>query len=237
MSVKQTIGIMQPTYLPWLGYFEMISSSDVFVFLDDVQFQKKSWQQRNRIKGVSGPLMLTVPVLTKGKRFQHISGVCINNQENWSKKHLRSFEVAYAMSRYYKDIFPVLQEIYSNEWDSLVDLNVSLILSFMQILGITTPTILSSNLNIDATGNEKIVAICNYLHCDRLYDAAGAIEFIDANIMEHVGIEVIYQKYTHPIYNQINGDFVPYMSVIDILFNEGQASMDIILSGATPLPN
>lgn len=230
--MKHTIGIMQPTYLPWLGYFEMISSSDTFVLLDDVQFQKKSWQQRNRIKSAFGPLMLTVPVLTKGKRFQHISEVCINNQEGWSSKHLRSIELAYLKSRHYKDIFPALQQIYSKKWDSLVELNVSLLKLLMELLGISTLVTLSSDLKIAASGNEKIVAICEHCNCSRLYDAAGAVEFIDADLMERSGIEVVYQQYAHPVYHQLNGEFIPYMSVIDLLFNEGPASLEIIRSGA-----
>src|SRR3981081_1029831 len=107
------IGIMQPTYLPWMGYFELMASSEVFVFLDDVQFNKKSWQQRNRIKGPNGELLITVPVLNKGKRDQAICEVCINNDDrDWGKKHLRSVELSYQKSPFFDWLYSDLREIY-----------------------------------------------------------------------------------------------------------------------------
>ena len=107
------IAIMQPTYLPWAGYFELIDNCDLFIFFDDVQFVKKSWQQRNKIKTPKGELLLTVPVLTKGKRGQLIKDVHINNDLSWRSKHLVSIESNYQRAPFYKEHIESIRRIYS----------------------------------------------------------------------------------------------------------------------------
>jgi len=231
--LNKIVGIMQPTYLPWIGYFEMIDVCDIFVFLDDVQFQRKSWQQRNVIKGTNGPILLTVPVFNKGKRFQKIEQVIINNNENWARQHLKSINMAYSKSYFYKQYWPAIALNYGLNYDLLVDLNISLISKLMELFNIRTPTIRSSSLKLDYNSNEKIVAICQQLKANELYDAAGAVKFIDATIFQNANIDVIYQDYHHPKYNQLHGEFISHMSVVDLLFNEGPRSLDIIRSGSS----
>lgn len=231
--MKKVVGIMQPTYLPWLGYFELIARSDVFVFLDDVQFVKKSWHQRNRIKGPNGPLWLTVPVLHKGKRFQNINEVHNSNDTKWSRKHLSSIEACYLKSPYFEEYIFYFRTLYNKMWKKLADLNIAFIEMLMDKIGIDTPVLLSSSMDISCEGNEKILKICKLLNAGELYDAAGAVKVIDDALFENVGIGVTYQEYQHPEYKQLHGNFIPYMSVIDLLFNEGPRSLDIISSGAT----
>jgi len=231
-SRGKTIGIMQPTYLPWLGYFELIVKSDIFVLLDDVQFKKKSWQQRNRIKGVNGELWLTVPVLHKGMRFQKIEEALINNSTDWARKHQKSIESSYGKSPFFNEVIPEIRSLYERKWEKLVDLNVALIEFFMQRLRIQTPILRSSTLEIASTGNLKILDICRGLDGAELYDTAGADVFIDAALFVEAGIRVTYQSYVHPVYSQLHGSFVPFLSIVDLLFNMGPRSLEIVRSGA-----
>lgn len=223
---------MQPTYLPWIGYFELIASSEVFVFFDDVQYEKKSWQGRNRIKTPNNELMLSVPVITSEARFQKINEAKINNAEPWSRKHLKSIEVNYRKAPYFDRYFPKVQELYLKEYERLVDLNSDLIKLFCKEFGIKTRMVWSSKIEARKGRDEKIIDICRNLGADELYDAAGAKDILDLQKYEQEGIDLVFQDYHHPEYKQLHGDFVPYMSALDLLFNEGDGSLKIILSGA-----
>lgn len=225
---------MQPTYIPWIGYFEMIAASDIFIFLDDVQFSKKSWQQRNRVKGANGEFWLTIPVVQKNGPFQKINEIFINNSMNWRQKHLKSIEMTYQKSQYFKQYISAVKEIYSEEWTYLADFNMASIHMLMEQIGISTPTIRSSAMAVAAKGNEKIVELCKYVEADELYDAAGAEKFIDNDLFNRSGIQVAFQNYMHPEYSQLHGAFMPYMSAIDLLFNHGANSLHVIRSGALP---
>lgn len=224
--------IMQPTYLPWLGYFELMADSDCFVYFDDVQFVKKSWQQRNRIKSVTGELMLSVPVLKKGELEQKINQARINNLERWQHKHLASIEKNYAKAPYLDRYLGGLREIYRESHDRLVDLNVSLIEFLRRELGIATPTVFSSDLEPQGGRNQRIVDICRKVGADTLYDAAGAAEILDHGVFAEAGIRLLFQHYRHPVYRQLHGEFIPYLSALDLLLNEGERSAEIIRSGA-----
>ncbi len=211
----------------------MMDQSDVFVMLDDVQFNKKSWQQRNRIKGPNGEVMLTVPVITTGRDRQRIDQVEIDAHQRWSEKHLRSIEVAYRRCPFFADHFPRLAELYAREWHLLVELNVAFIGTLRDMLGVRTPLKRSSDLGLASSGNEKVVDICRAVGCDRLYDATGAQAFIDDARMTAAGLEVVYQEYQHPTYAQPHGSFLSHLSVIDLLFNEGPNALAIVRSGRT----
>jgi hypothetical protein len=222
---------MQPTYLPWLGYFELIDQSDTFVFFDDVQFEPKSWHQRNRLKGPNGEQTLTVPILTAGKRFQKICEAEIDNKQQWEIKHIRSIEFNYLKAPFFNNYILPLKEIYEKEWAKLVDLNVGLISLLMGQLKIMTPVICSSALKIESSGDRRIIDICKKLGAEELYDAAGARPLLNLDMFQEEGIQVTFQDYKHPTYRQLYGDFIPSLSVIDLLFNEGERSLEIIRSG------
>jgi hypothetical protein len=222
---------MQPTYLPWLGYFELMLNCDRFVYFDDVQFVKKSWQQRNRIKTVTGELMLSVPVLSKGMRDQKINQVHINNQENWQHKHLASIDNNYRKAAYFHQYINGLREIYLRRFDKLLDLNLALIEFLCHQIGIGTSTVLSSELDPQGDRNERIIDICLKIGADILYDAEGAAEILDQAAFERNGITLIFQHYRHPTYHQLHAGFIAYLSTLDLLFNEGDKSKEIIRSG------
>jgi hypothetical protein len=229
------IAIMQPTYLPWIGYFELMVQSRAFVFFDDVQFAKKSWQHRNRIKGSSGEIMLSVPVLTSGHRFQQIKDAELDSRQPWATKHLRSIEINYAKAPFAEQYLPALRQIYLQPWKKLSELNVALIDFLRQSFGIETRLCLASSFPCRAERNEHIIDLCRAVGGDVLYDASGAAEVIDAGMMEKAGIRVVFQQYQHPVYRQQHGPFLSHLSAIDLLLNEGPRSLEIMRSGATPI--
>lgn len=231
IEMGKVASIMQPTYLPWIGYFELIERSDIFVLMDDVQFVKKSWQQRNRIKNAQGIQWLTVPVLTTGRHFQKIVDVEIDASQNWAKKHLKSIRLAYSNAPFFGEFFPTLERIYSHPWTKLRDLNTAIISFMKEAMDIRTPMVSSSQLQCRESRDERIIDICKQTGADVLYDTAGAAEVINADKIRSEGIKVIFQEYVHPIYNQLHGEFVSHLSAIDLLLNEGSASYDIIRSG------
>jgi len=223
---------MQPTYLPWMGYFDLIDQSDLFVFLDSVEFNDRSWQQRNRIKVPGDSLWLTVPVLTKGRRHQVISDVIIDKSRNFNDKHLRTIGQFYRKAPFHERCMEVLQGALQKDHDRLADLNTDLILFICRELGIKTEFVRSSTLGVEGRKTELLVDICKKLGARRYLSAAGSREYIEENDLFTVnGIGLAYHEYAHPEYRQLHGAFVPYLSVVDLLMNEGPDSLSIIRSG------
>ena len=214
--------IMQPTYLPWCGYFGLIDIVDIFVIYDDVQFEKRSWQQRNKIKTTSGSQWLTVPVDSKGKRFQKINEVCISEQSNFSKDHIRAIEVNYSKTKYFKEYKNAIFDCISNNQKYLLDLNQSIIFELSKILELQTDFINSSKLKVSGKKEERLVNICKHLSAAHYIATPGAKIYLDGtDAFEKNEIKLSYQSFTHPIYPQINGNFLSHMGIIDILFNCG----------------
>lgn len=224
------VAIMQPGYLPWLGFFELMAKSDLFVLLDTVQYNTRSWRSRNRIRTKYGWMWLTVPVLVKRKFKQLIKEVKINNQIPWHRKHLRSLYINYSRASFFKEYISDLERIHLKSWEYLVELDLELINFFVKKLGIATPLIRSSELNISGKGNEYIINICKRLKADELYDSQGAKGFIVKELFYKEGIRVTFQNYQHPIYEQVYKPFIPYMSTLDLLFNCGKESLKILNS-------
>jgi hypothetical protein len=228
----KSVAIMQPTYLPWAGYFDLIDSCDTFVFLDCVQFDRRSWQQRNRIKTAAGELLLTVPVLVKNRREQKIREVEIDSSRGFAQQHLSSIHHAYSKAPFYKDYAAGLESILRKDRTLLADLNIELIGWISEIMGVKTPTLRSSTLPARGSKVERLLSICEALGADRYVSAAGSRDYIEENnLFEQHGIQVTYQAYTHPSYRQQHGDFVSHLSALDVLFNEGPAALSIVRSG------
>ena len=231
--------ILQPTYLPWLGYFEMIDSSDLFVVFDHVQFVKKSWQQRNRIKTANGISILTIPVQREG-RSTRIADVKISyDRDNPLEKHWKTITLAYGKSKYFDDYSSYFEKIYSVKHVYLRDLNVAIIKQVCDLLHIKTKIIFSSKLDISETEDktENIISLCEKVGITSLYDAKGAEIFINKSLFEKSNINITFQSFNHPVYNQLWGEFVPQMSIIDLLFNEGDKSIEIIRCGRSKTTN
>lgn len=222
--------IMQPTYLPWIGYFHLMDQGDIFVLLDNVQFEKQSWQQRNRIKTPNGPQWLSLPV---GKKFpQSISEAVLVDRPDWRDKHWKSIAQTYRKAPFWAMHGPGLEALYSREWVSLADLNIALIDWLRAAFGIATPMVRASGLPVAGKRVDLLLSICAHLGADTYLSPAGAADYIEEdNRFSAHGITLLYQRYAHPRYPQINGPFASHMAAIDLLFNQGPESLRIIREG------
>ncbi len=229
-----TIGILQPGYLPWLGFFEQINTSDLFIIYDDVQYDKNNWRNRNRIKTPQGAQWLTVPVLTKGKDKPLVKNILINNNEQWHKKHLRAIQHNYGKAPFFSEIYPVCQEILTKPWEYLIDLDMQFINTFSVYLGLKNDFVLSSSLGMAGGQCERLINICLHFEADTFYEGAAGQNYIQDDVFLRAGIKVSYQNYQHPTYHQLHGEFVSHLSIIDLLFNHGKDSL-AILTGKKPI--
>ena len=218
------IAVHQPQYIPWLGYFHKMANVDLFVFLDNVQYKKREFQNRNRIKTPSGPIWLTVPVLTKGNFFQKISEVKIDNQERWREKHYETLKRNYSKAPFFKTYQNFLDEIYGKEWDYLIDLNVATVNYLKDALKITTPIKLESEIGTTKTHTERIIEICKKTGADTYLSGAGGKDYMDEGLFEQNKIKLEYQEFIFPVYPQLYGDFIPNLSALDLIFNCGPDS-------------
>jgi hypothetical protein len=226
------VGILQPSYLPWLGFFEQMAKVDVFVLYDDVQYDRRGWRNRNRIKNSQGVQWLSVPVMTKGKRAQLINQARIDSATKWELKHLTSLELNYKKAIYFNHFYCQIEPLLNKKWSYLLDLNLNLLNLLKEYLGIKTQVILSSSLlkklPRDASPESRLIEICEKLGGDTLYEGAAGKNYIDANLFKKSHIGLIYEQYRHPVYNQLYGDFIPYLSVVDLIFNEGPKALSVL---------
>ena len=222
------ITILQPSYLPWLGFFEQMSRADKFVLLDDVQYTRRDWRNRNRVRVNDGWAWLTVPVQQKNKFSQSIIETRIDNSVAWRKKHLQTLRQHYCKSQFFENYFPRCQKIYEKEWTFLFDICLETISFLKEEIGIETPLLRSSNMNITGEKTERLLSICRELGATHYLSGEAAKDYILEEDFSNQGIELEYQKYEHPVYPQRYPGFVPQMSTIDLLFNCGERSLDIL---------
>jgi len=230
------IAISQPAYLPWLGYFDLIDQVDTFVLLDSVQFEKQSWQQRNRIKTPSGLQWLTVPVVFRGHFGQRIRDVAIRDPE-FFRKHLKAIELNYRRTPFFHRYFPEFSEILQSHSTSLlVELNQQLIQWVCNVLGIRTELFRSSDLDERGHRSELLVNLCLRLRSDFYLSPLGSAVYLleDIDQFADAGIEVGFQHYEHPEYSQLFLPFQSHASVLDLIFNKGSESISILRSGRRP---
>ena len=221
------VSIHQPQFMPWLGYFDKIVKSDIFVFLDTVQFKKNEFQNRNKIKTAQGWMWLTIPVLYKYP--EHINEVQINNRVDWRKKHMRALEINYQKAPYCRDLFPGMEEFYTGDSGSLSEFNTESVLILLKILGVHKETKVASELgDFPEEPSERLAAICKSLGADTYLSGTGAKEYLNLKPFHKKEITVIFQEFKHPVYPQLYDDFVPNLSLLDLLFNCGPDSLNIL---------
>jgi hypothetical protein len=223
------ISVHQPQYIPWLGYFEKIARSDMFVFLDNVQYKEREFQNRNRIRTDKGWMWLTVPVVTSEGGRIRMSDVRIDNTMPWQRKHLGSIKTSYAAAPYFNEYYPFFEETLQKEWLKLSDLNVHIVRFIMDKLSITTPTVFESELDVITTKTQRIIDICRKLNADTYLSGVGAKDYLDESLFPANKLTLYYQHFEHPEYRQCFEPFMPYMSAIDLLFNHGASSKQILL--------
>lgn len=228
--------IMQPTYLPWMGFFEMIDATDIYVVFDHVQFVKKYWDQRNRIKTANGVIWLTIPVHNAPQETRICDVKVSYDNGNPLEKHWKTIALSYKKAPYFNEYKSIFEKIYSKEYSLLRDLNIELIETVCAILGIKTKIMFSSKMDLgdkDMNRTERVVNLCKKTGITKLYDAKGAQDLLDTSLFKKEGIEIIFQDFQHPEYPQLWGEFIPYLSVIDLLFNCGPDSIKYIKKGGT----
>jgi len=221
------VAVHQPQYLPWIGYFHKIDKADVFVLLDNVQFKKNEWQNRNKIKTAQGWQWLTVPVMYKYPQL--INEVPINNKVNWQHKQQQALVSNYKKAPHYGLLEPFFTETFSSSWEIISQLNIETVRRLTEILGIDTPLYIASELGeFPEHPDERLIAIARYFGAETYLAGAGGRAYMDLGRYDKGGITVIFQEFRHPVYDQLFGEFEPFMSVVDLIFNHGDESLGIV---------
>lgn len=213
------VSIHQPAYLPWLGYLSRIAQSDIFVFLDTVQFEKNSYTNRNRIKTVNGPLWLTIPVLQQGHITKPLTAIEIDSKQDWRKKHLKSIEMSYRKASQFPKCFYELQSLFSTDEQLLADLCFQQLLFWLKKFNILTPVIRASQLPVTGQKSNLVLAICKHLNATEYISGPMGRGYLRDEDFLVNDIILSFQDYSHPVYPQLYGDFVPAMGAIDAWLN------------------
>ncbi len=209
----------QPDYLPYLGFFHKMINCDKYMIVDHVQYSKKSFQNRNRIRGPSGEIMLTVPVLSKGKFDQPICDVMINNEINWQKKHHRTISLIYKKSPFFDDFKDFFEKIFSQRWEKLIELNEYIIRYVSKKLEINLEILKSSKFNFTGKKTDLLIEMCKKTKVDTYLSGEGGRNYVDEKKFEENKLTNLFTNFRHPVYKQLFEPFMPEMSIIDLLLN------------------
>jgi hypothetical protein len=224
-----TLVVLQPGYLPWLGFFDQMRRSDVFIYYDDVQFDKHGWRNRNRVKAPGGaPHWLTVPVLHSGRNWPAILEVEIDNRTPWARKHVGTLRQFYGKAPHLHRFLPALEEMLERRWTLLVDLDLAVTGLICSWLRLERRMLRASELGISGKQSERLLPLCQHVRARRYLSGNSAKDYLDTELFARHGIEIEWQDYVHPVYPQQHGDFVPYLSIVDLLFNCGEESAAIL---------
>jgi hypothetical protein len=227
--------INQPNYIPWRGYFHQIQKADVFVFYDDVQYDKHGWRNRNRIKTPNGSVWLTIPVIKKGAVTNHIpiNEIFIDWTRNWSSKHWKTIEQSYGKAPFFEVYASMLKEIYVQRYDKLADLTIQLTILIAGALGISgTEFVRSSSLNAGGTKTDRLLKILAQLGATHYITGPAAKNYLDEVKLVEAGISIEYMVYDYPEYSQLYPPYDPQVSILDLLFMRGPDSPKYIWKGA-----
>lgn len=225
------VSINQPAYLPWLGYFDRIAKSDIHIILDHVQFEKNSMTNRNKVRTPTGWAWLTVPIPTKG-RFGNlrIKNLEINTEMPWARKHWDTIHCNYARSPFFEQHATFFQELYKDTGERLEPLMSNATEYLLSEFEIPTQLVSSSSLDPQHAKSDLVLELCRKLEATVYLSGPFGRQYLDRGKFEKAGIELRFHDYLHPEYRQAFDGFEPYMSAIDLLFNHGSKSRDILIS-------
>jgi len=222
----------QPNLYPYAGFFAKIANVDRFVIADNTQYVKKEYHNRNRIKLLDGTVSwLSISVKNSGNYRQKINEAEIDDSQDWKRKHEKSLLVNYRKSPYLELFLPNFQELFSMDWVFLSDFNIAVIKLCVEILQINTPVMIASELGVSGDSSSYILDICRKTESDAYMHGKHAYDYVDFEFLEKEGIKNIIQDYKAVEYQQVSGEFEPNLSILDILFNCGPESRNIILDG------
>jgi hypothetical protein len=227
------VTIHQPEHMPWLGFFDKIASADLFVVLDTVQFRKNYFQNRNRIRTAGGSAWITVPV--RKPLLVPIADVRTDFDDQRRRRYLNLVEDSYRRAPSFDEHWPAVRELLDGPGDRLAPVNLRIIRFFLEQLGIATPLVLASELGLPAVvgGTEVNHAIAVATGATTYLSGPSGRDYLDVGRFEDSGIEVAFHEFHHPRYHQVHGDFLPAMSTVDLLFNEGPRSPDVLRGAAS----
>jgi hypothetical protein len=219
--------ILQPSYIPWRGFFHQVQKADVFVFYDCVQYDDRGWRNRNQIRTPQGLQWLSIPVNAKGAQSNQtpIADVPIVWDANWPSKHLTSLRHSYGKAPFFREYLPMLEEFYERRDEKLADFTCDFTVEIARRMGIQhTQFLRSSNLPAVGTKTERLLSILTHLGAKHYISGPSAKSYMDLCQFDAAGISVEYMSYDYPEYSQVHGRFEPQVSVLDLLFNVGSES-------------
>lgn len=224
---NMVIAIQQPEHIPWIGFFNKMVLVDEYIFLDNVQFKKRYFENRNKIRVADKWDWLTVPVITKGLYKQKINEVEIDDGQDWKRKYLNRIIASYARSAFFEEIFHGLSDLINKEHKKLLELNLALIQFVRNYAGIKTPVLTSSSI-IEGKGTNLILDICFKRRANVYLSGPDGRNYLNSEEFQKNNIEIRYHDYVHPEYRQLCKPFISHMSVLDLLFNYGRDAIEII---------
>jgi hypothetical protein len=216
--------ILQPSYIPWRGYFHQISKADCFVFYDDVQYDKNGWRNRNRIKTGNGPVWLTIPVLHRGSVNERtpIMDIRIDWSKDWSRKHWLSIQQSYSKAPYFDQYANLLEGFYRQRPEFLADFTIDLTIAITRILGIEkTRFIRSSELGGSGVKTDRLVDLLGKLGATHYISGPSASDYLEEDKLANAGISLEFIAYDFPEYAQLYPPFDAQVSILDLLFMTG----------------
>ena len=235
-SKRRVLAVLQPGYLPWLGYFDQMHRADVFVHYDDVQYDKHGWRNRNRVKSASAePHWLTVPVRHSGLDWPRVMDVLIDDRSPWARKHLGTLRQFYGRAPFFREVLGRLEPVLADPPARLVDLNLALLGTLLDLLGLKREVARSSELGVNGERTERLLALCRHFKATHYLTGDAARDYLDEAAFARIGVKVVWQSYRHPEYPQGREPFIPYLSVVDLLMNCGPDSLRVLAAGGRPI--
>lgn len=220
--MTKRVAISQSNYIPWKGYFDLIASVDVFVLYDDMQYTKRDWRNRNKIQTANGTQWLTIPVDVKGKYYQKINETLVADQ-TWRRKHWAAISQNYSKAPYFSDYEKVFKKIYLESDEIYISkINYDFLTIICDILDISTQLVFSEYFNLVDGKSERLLGICKDLNADVYISGPAAKDYLDEALFANEGIAVEWMEYeNYPEYHQQHSPFEHYVTILDLIFNEG----------------
>ncbi len=229
----KTVAIIQSNYIPWKGYFDVIAAVDEFIVFDEVQYTRRDWRNRNKIKAQHGLTWLTIPVMTKGNYLQKIRDVRIDGSA-WKQEHLLRMRHAYASTAHFHEQFPWLEELYANSTtEFLTEVNVGFLRAICERLGIKTPITSSSDYEIVPGKSERLLHICRQAGADAYLSGPAARDYIDEPMFASAGVAVEFVNYEgYRAYDQPYPPFEHGVSIVDLILCTGSQAASYMKFGS-----
>lgn len=224
-----TICIHQPDFVPYLGFFQRLLMAEHFILLDDVQFIRRGWQHRDRIKGRKGSTWLTLG-LRKGEYLQQINDVELSDDPIWVTNNLNMIRECYGKAKHFAEVFPKIEAIYCADHRRMIDINYAFLELAIEYFEIEISISLASKYCIKSTNSSRLLALVKERNGDAYLTGTGSRDYLDEAMFLAAGVRVIWQDFKHPVYRQLYGEFEPMLSCLDVLFNCGRDSAKVLRS-------